>query len=306
MSRGKAMHQMSMQMELALNDPGGEAAVSKRSGEAGPTAHDRECPGAGDLMDRIVERSNLARAFKRVRQNQGSAGSDGMRVDELGPYLREHWVESLTSGSVRAGGVRFPSATRRNVYVRSKRAGERVMAMLARHYATLRLRINGEKSAVARVWSRKFLGYSFWVAKGRVVKYRVAPAALEELKQRVRQITCRSGGRSLTQVTRDLGLFLRGWKAYFQFAETPGIFAELDGWIHRRLRAMQLKQWKRGRTAFTALRARGLPEWLVVKGAGYARRWWWAAGLGAVHTALPGTYFERLGVPRLAASASTR
>jgi hypothetical protein len=86
------------------------------------------------------------------------------------------------------------------------------MAMLQRQHATLRLRINEEKSAVARAWTRKFLGYSFWVAKGRVVKCRVAPQALEELKLRVRQITGRNGGRSLPQVTRDLGLFLRGWK----------------------------------------------------------------------------------------------
>jgi hypothetical protein len=180
-------------------------------------------------------------------------------------------------------GVRVPAATHRNVYVRSERAGERVLAALRQQYAKLKLRINEEKSAVARVWNRQFLGYSFWVAKGSTVHCRVAGQALEELKQRVRQITRRTGGRSLVQVAKALGTYLRGGKEYRQLAATPGIAATLDGWIHRRLRARHRKQGKRGRS----------------------RRWWWAAGLGALHTALPGASCDRLGVPRLAASTST-
>jgi RNA-directed DNA polymerase len=125
------------------------------------------------------------------------------------------------------------------------------------------------------------------------------------MKQRVRQITRRNGGRSIQQVTRELGLYLRGWKEYFKLAETPTILRELDGWIHHRLRAVSLKQWHRGRATIRALRARDVPEWLAVKGAGHGRRWWWASALGALHTALPGSYFERLGVPRLATIPST-
>jgi RNA-directed DNA polymerase len=109
----------------------------------------------------------------------------------------------------------------------------------------------------------------------------------------------------MTQVCSELGRYLRGWKEYFKLADTLGIFSTLDGWIHRRLRALQLKQWKRGRTAHHALRARGLPEWLIKKGSGFAGRWWWAAALAAPQTALPGSYFERLGVPRLATRTST-
>ena len=108
----------------------------------------------------------------------------------------------------------------------------------------------------------------------------------------------------MEQVTSELGAYLRGWREYFKLADTPRIFRDLDGWIHRRLRALQLKQWKRGRTTCRALHARGLPDW-TRKGAGRGGRWWWAAGLGAMHTALPGSYFERLGVPRLAAQTST-
>ena len=156
---------------------------------------------------------------------------------------------------------------------------------------------------MARATSRKFLGYGFWAQKG-VTKLRVTPDALEEMKRNVRGLTSRTGGRSMTQVCSVLGRYLRGWKEYFKLADTRGVFSTLDGWIHRRLRAMQLKQWKRSRTACHALRARGLPEWLVQKGAGFARRWWWASALAATHTALPGSYFERLGVPRLATHTS--
>jgi hypothetical protein len=192
-----------------------------------------------------------------------------------------------------------------NIYVRSRRAGERVLNALRAMYARLKLRINEEKSAVARVWERKFLGYSFWVAAGKIVKRRVAPNALEEMKQRVREITNRNGGRSMEQVCAELGQYLRGWKEYFKLADTPGTLRVLDQWIHRRLRMLQLRHWKRGTTAKRELLARGLPEWLSRKGAGYGRRWWWASALGAMHTALPGTHFERLGVPRLATSTST-
>ncbi len=99
---------------------------------------------------------------------------------------------------------------------------------------------------MARVWDRKFLGYSFWVAKGKVVKLRVAPKALGEMKQRERRITRRNGGRSMEQVTAELAAYLRGWKEYFKLSDTPRVFFDLDGWIHRRLRMLQLKQWNRG------------------------------------------------------------
>jgi len=198
------------------------------------------------------------------------------------------------------GGVRFPSATRRNVYVRSRRAGERVMEALRGFYAKLRLRVNEDKSAVARVWDRKFLGYSFWVAKGRVVKLRVAPKAMEAFKEHVRQITSRNGGRSLEQVAEELRAYLLGWKQYFSLADTRRIFEELDQWVRRRLRMVQLKQWKRGTTVYRELMSRGC-SWQIASGAArYARSWWSTARHGALHTALPGTYFEKIGVPRLA------
>jgi RNA-directed DNA polymerase len=169
-----------------------------------------------------------------------------------------------------------------------------------RLFARLRLQVNESKSAVARVWERKFLGYSFWVAKGRVIRPRVAPAALATMKARVRQITSRNGGRSMTSVAKELRSYLTGGKLYFQLAETPRVFADLDKWLHHRLRAVQLKQWKRGTTAYRALRARGLSDKDARQGAAHVRRWWAAAAHPAFTIALPISYFDRLGVPRLA------
>jgi group II intron reverse transcriptase/maturase len=223
----------------------------------------------------------------------------------LSPLLANVLLDEVDKELERRGHAFVRYADDCNVYVGSPRAGERVLAKLRQRYAKLRLRINEEKSAVAPVGDRKFLGYSFWVAPGGKVQRRVAAKALKELKHRVRRITRRNGGRSMEQVVAELTGYLRGWKGYFRLADTPGIFAALDGWIHRRLRALQLKQWKRGRTTYRELGARGLPEWLIRKGAGHGGRWWWASALGAMQTALPGSYFDRLGVPRLATSTST-
>lgn len=218
----------------------------------------------------------------------------------LSPLLANVLLDEVDHALERRGHRFVRYADDCNVYVQSQRAGEDVLNVLRREYERLRLRINESKSAVALAWDRKFLGYSFWVAREGSVKCRVAAKALEELKYQVRRRTARSGGRSLETVAKDLGSYLRGWKQYFKLAHHRTVFQALDGWIHRRLRAMQLKQWKRSRATQRALRAHGLPEWLVQKGGGHSGRWWWASKLGAVHTALPGPYFERLGVPRLA------
>jgi RNA-directed DNA polymerase len=265
----------------------------------------------GKLENRIGDRRMLGIIRRYLR---AGIMADGVVMERhegtpqggpLSPLLANVLLDEVDKELERRGHCFVRYADDCNVYVKSRRAGDRVINALKQMYAKLRLRINEEKSAVARAWSRKFLGYSFWVAKGGVVKLRVAPDALEEMKQSVRVITSRNGGRSMTQVCSALGHYLRGWREYFKLADTPGILTQTDGWIHRRLRMLQLKQWKRGRTAERELRARGLPEWLVKKGRGFRRRWWWAAAQSAMHTALPGAYFERLGVPRFATHTST-
>lgn len=267
------------------------------------------------LMGKLQNRIDDPRMLRIIRRYlEAGIMADGMVTERhegtpqggpLSPLLANVLLDEVDKELERRGHRFVRYADDCNVYVRSKRAGEDVLAVLRQQYAKLRLRINDGKSAVAPAWGRKFLGYSFWVAKGGMVKRGVAAKALEEMKQRVRQITRRAGGRSLDHVVKELKVYLTGWNEYFKLAETPGVLSQLDQWIHHRLRAVALKQWKRSRATLRALRARDVPEWLAQKGAGHAGRWWWASALGAMHTALPGSYFERLGVPRLAARPST-
>jgi RNA-directed DNA polymerase len=196
--------------------------------------------------------------------------------------------------------VQLPRATRRNVYVRSQRAGERVMTTLRRLYGKLRLRVNEAKSAVARPWDRKFLGYSFWVAKGGTIKRRIADKSLAAMKERVRQITSRTRGRSMQSTIAELRTYLEGWKAYFRLTERTWVLGELDSWIRRRLRMVQLRQWKRGPRIFRELCARGVPRNTAASAAAHARRWWRIARHPALNIALPPREFDRLGLPRLA------
>jgi len=457
-----AMHQKSVeQIELPL-EARGETPRGKRSGEATPAAQGDERSGLDSLllMERVVEGGNLRRALKRVRQNKGSPGADGLTVEELPVFLRRHWPairEQLLTGRYQpsvvkrveipkpGGGVRmlgiptvldrfiqqavlqvlqpvidpsfsessygfrpgrrahdavcqaqrYVQSGRRwvvdvdleqffdrvnhdvlmglvakriadsrirtlirryldagmmvsgvvverhegtpqggplspllanvlldvvdrqlerrghrfvryaddcNVYVKSKRAAERVMVGLTQLYAKLKLRVNPTKSAVARVWDRSFLGYSFWVAPGKMVKRRVAPKALEKLKERIRAITSRSGGRSLTQVVALLRSYLVGWKAYFRLADTPNVMLRVDEWLHRRLRMLVLKQWKRGRTIYRELHRRGVEGAALGMAARFGRSRWHVAAHKALQIALPSRYFGSLGLPRLAPS----
>jgi len=127
----------------------------------------------------------------------------------------------------------------------------------------------------------------------------MAPQAIERLKDRVRAITRRSAGRSLAQICEPLGKYLAGWKAYFRLAETPRTFADIDKWVRHRLRAVQLKHWKRGRTIYRELVARGMSTRAASQVAANGRRWWHNSAM-AIHIALPNRLFDKLGVPRLA------
>ena len=143
------------------------------------------------------------------------------------------------------------------VFVGSKKAGQRVMALLRACYARLRLQINEAKSATTSAFGRKFLGYTLWVGKGKEVKCAVAHKALDNFKARIRQLTRRSGGRSMAEVVQRLRAYVLGWKAYFKLAQTPGVWHQLDEWLRHRLRAIQLRQWKRGKTMCRELKALG-------------------------------------------------
>jgi RNA-directed DNA polymerase len=174
------------------------------------------------------------------------------------------------------------------------------MALLRQLFAGLRLRVNEAKSAVDTVWNRKILGYSFWAGRGRTVKLRVARKALDAMKDRVRHITRRSGGRSIARVVAELRDYLPGWRNYFSLAETPGVFGGLDQWTRHRLRALYLKQWKRGTTVYCELRARGASQHVAAGVAANTCRWWRNASMG-LHSVLTTSHFDALGLPRLRA-----
>ena len=185
-----------------------------------------------------------------------------------------------------------------NVYVGSMKAGQRVMALLREQYAGLKLQINEAKSAVGSAMGRKFLGYELWTAKGHEVKCAAAYKAVDNFKARIRQLTRRSGGRSVEQVVQRLRPYMLGWKAYFGLAQTPKVWRELDEWLRHRLRAIQLKHWKRPTTMYRELKAMGAAETVARRVAGNRRRWWRNSDR-LLKTVLTIAHFDRLGVPRL-------
>jgi len=172
-----------------------------------------------------------------------------------------------------------------------------VLAFLRKKYGDLRLRINEEKTAVARVLTREFLGIAFWRGAGGRLRRRVADKALRAMKNRVREITGRSRGRSIRQVVEELRRYLT--RAYFRMAETPLVFRHLDEWIRHRLRQIHLKHWKTAKRAYAEFRARGASEDLARR-VGVRCQRWWHHSTHAVHVVLTKEYFDGLGVPRLA------
>jgi len=217
----------------------------------------------------------------------------------LSPLLANVLLDEVDKELERRGHAFVRYADDCNVYVRSRRAGERVLAGLRKLYDRLRLQVNEVKSAVDLAVRRQFLGFSFWVAAEGRIKLRVASKALMAMKAKVRELSNRNRGRSLPMVARDLAGYLNGWREYFKLADTPGIFSDMDKWIRHRMRCLQLKQWKRGRTVFRELRARGMSVTTAAQVAANTRRWWHNSAL-KLNIALPTSYFDRLGLPRLA------
>ena len=173
------------------------------------------------------------------------------------------------------------------------------MASITRFITTkLKLKVNEQKSAVARPWERKFLGFSFTI--NREPKRRIAPKAVDRFKKRVRELTSRTKGVSTERMAEDLTRYLRGWIGYFGKCETPSVLEGLEQWIRRRLRSAIWQQWKRGTVRFAELRQRGVGKDLAAKTAGSARGPWRLADSPGLHIALPNAYFDSLGIPRLA------
>ncbi|WP_321787871.1 group II intron reverse transcriptase/maturase [Burkholderia pyrrocinia] len=260
------------------------------------------------LIDRLQRRIDDAGVIRLIRAYLNSGIMDGgvvQRRDQgtpqggpLSPLLANVLLDEVDKELEQRGHCFARYADDANVYVRSRRAGERVMALLRRLYGRLRLKVNETKSAVASVFGRKFLGYSLWVAPGGVVKRKVAAKPLLTFKHRVRELTRRSGGHSIKAVVEQLRSYVQGWKAYFRLAQTPKVWRELDKWMRHRLRAIQLKHWRRGTTIYRELQALGARVEVARQVAANSRRWWRNSD-GAIKRVLTITYFDRLGVPRL-------
>jgi RNA-directed DNA polymerase len=217
----------------------------------------------------------------------------------LSPLLSNLMLDVLDKELEKRGHRFVRYADDCNIYVRSQRAGERVMAGIEQFLAKrLKLKVNKAKSAVARPSVRKFLGFSFM--GGKQPRRRIAPQAIDRFKARVRELTRRTGGQSLSQVAKGLSRYLIGWRGYFGFCETPSVLRELDQWLRRRLRAIAWKQWKRGRTRFAKLRRRGVGRDLAAKTAGSPHGPWRLSNSPALTIALPNAFFGSLGLATLA------
>jgi len=261
------------------------------------------------LMGRIANRIHDPRLLRLIRAflNAGVL-EDGLvsPTDEgtpqggpLSPLLSNIMLDDLDQELMRRG-LRFARyADDCNIYVCSRRAGERVMASVTRFLSTkLKLKVNEAKSAVARPWGRKFLGFSF--TNHRQPKRRIAPKALERFKEKIRELTRRTKGVSLEQMVTKLSRYLQGWRGYFGACETPSVLRHLDSWIHRRLRAFLWKQWRKGRKKFAELRKRNVSHNLAAQTAGSCHGPWRLSKSPALHIAFPNAFFESLGLPTLA------
>ena len=187
-----------------------------------------------------------------------------------------------------------------NIYVRSQRAGERVMASIERFLSTrLKLRVNKAKSAVDRPAKRKFLGFSFTNRKQ--PRRRIAPQSLDRFRSRVREMTRRTRGKSLAQIVKELNVYLIGWRGYFGFCETPSTLSELDQWTRRRLRALVWKQWRHGPNRFAELRRCGVGRVMAAQTASSSRGPWRLSASPVLSMALSNAFFKSLGLATVAA-----
>jgi RNA-directed DNA polymerase len=259
----------------------------------------------GLVAKRVVDKHllKLIRGFLNAGAMEGglvSPTKEGTpQGGPLSPLLSNLMLDVLDKELEKRGHHFVRYADDCNIYVRSQKAGERVMAGIERFLEKrLKLKVNKAKSAVAKPSVRKFLGFSF--TNGQGPRRRIAPQALARFKAKVRELTRRTCGRSLAQIAKELSVYLIGWRSYFGFCQTPSVLRALDEWIRRRLRAIAWKQWKRGPTRFAELRRRGVGRVMAAKSASSPRGPWRLSNSPALTTALPNAYFGSLGLASVA------
>ena len=259
-------------------------------------------------MAAVARRGNDKRMLKLIRAFLESGGMENGLVSPveegtpqggpLSPLLSNLVLDELDRELERRQHRFVRYADDCNIYVASERAGKRVMQSVTSFIRRrLKLKVNEAKSAVARPQERKFLGFRF--TGRREPKRRIAPKALLRCKQRVRELTRGTRGTSLEQMTKELASYLRGWKGYFGFGQTPSVLRKLEEWIRRRLRSVIWKQWKRSKVRYVRLRQRNIGHALAAQTAGSPHGPWRLADSPGLHAALPIAYFDSLGLPRL-------
>jgi RNA-directed DNA polymerase len=257
------------------------------------------------LMARVARRIKDVRVLRLIRRYLQAGIMEGGLVlprsegtpqgGPLSPLLSNILLDDLDRELERRGHRFVRYADDCNVYVRSEAAGKRVMASLEGFLEIrLRLKINRDKSAVARPWERKFLGYS--TTAHRKTKLRIADQSLRRLKAKLRPILRRGRGRNLGAVVRELKPVIRGWVAYFRLAEVKGAFGELDRWVRRQLRCNVWRQWKTASTRFRELQRRGLDKTQATQSAYNNHGPWWNARTGNLCQAIPTKYLREQGL----------
>jgi RNA-directed DNA polymerase len=262
------------------------------------------------LMGRVAKRVGDKRVLKLLRGflNAGMMiggvviprGRGTPQGGPLSPLLANLLLDDLDRELERRGHRFVRYADDCNIYVRSERAGERVMTSVTRFLERkLKLRVNAAKSAVARPQERKFLGFSF--TGEAQPRRKLARQTVERIKREVRRRVRARRGRSLEQIVRDLTEHLQGWRGYYGFCQTPSELRKLDQWIRRRLRCVAWRHWKHGPKRYAELRKRGVPPDWAATTAGSPRGPWHLSHCQALTRAFPNAYFDQLGLISLAA-----
>ena len=260
------------------------------------------------LMARVARKVKDGRVLKLIRRYLEAGMMWGGVVSTreegtpqggpLSPLLSNILLTDLDRELERRGHRFCRYADDCNIYVKSETAGQNAMVKITAYLEEqLKLRVNREKSAVARPWKRKFLGYTVtWHKQARV---KVAASSLKRLKDRVRGIVIGNTFRNIGKVIFELNPLLRGWMSYYRLTEVKGVLEELDGWIRRKLRCMLWRQWKRPATRNRKLQARGIDSTRAWKSASNGRGPWWNSGAKHMNDAYPKKYFDEMGLVTL-------